>query len=251
MQISLFTVILLLLLRASVNAQNVVTTITRTASPVTITNKPSSTPPSPQYTDSSAFQSAVLNSTNTYRSQHNASDLTWNDTLASYAKSHASACQFAHSHGFYGENLAQGYPDITSSIDGWGDERKEYDFEAGQFGESTGHFTQLVWKNTTSTGCGTKNCGDSGWLLFCEYSPAGNVIGQFKEEVQKQLPGGKSTGTPSSSQPKPTQSKATPKGRLYRYVNHLQTKFGDAEKLNVDRYIWVGMLALIFVQTLQ
>ena len=262
MQNSLTAIIIpFFLLLASISAQNVVITITRTGPPTIITSSPSSTPPSPQYTDTGVFESAVLNSTNTYRRQHNASDLTWNDTLASYAEEHVSACQFAHTHGPYGENLAQGYSDITSSIDGWGDERSIYDFEDGQFDASTGHFTQLVWKNTTSTGCGAKSCGDSGWLLFCEYSPAGNVIGQFKDEVQKELPGGdggKSTGTPSSSststpsgsQPKPTQSKAPPKGKLYGYVKHLQTKFGDAEKLNIDRYIWIGVITLMLLQTL-
>ena len=246
-------IISLALFFKSIGAQDVVTTILETASPVTITNAPSSSAPSPQYTNPSDLQSAVLNSTNTYRHQHNASALTWNNTLASYAKSQASACKFAHSHGPYGENLAEGYPDITAAIDSWGDERSKYNFADGQFSESTGHFTQLVWKNTTSTGCGVKSCGSSGWLVFCEYSPAGNVIGQFAEEVQKQLPGVEGTGSSSSpassSSPRP-HSEAPKMGKLHGYVQHVHAKLGGAERLNICRYIWVGAAGALFVAVL-
>ena len=252
MQILNTALILSLVSFKSTVAQAIVTTILETASPITITNAPSSTPPSPQYTDPSALQSAVLNSTNTYRHQHNATDLTWNDTLASYAKSQASACKFAHSHGPYGENLAEGYPDITSTVDSWGDERSKYNFGDGQFSESTGHFTQLVWKNTTSTGCGVKSCGSTGWLVFCEYSPAGNVIGQFAQEVQKQIPGVEGPGSPvpSSGSAKP-HSEAPPKnGKLSGYVQHVHAQLGGAERLRICRYIWAGTAGALFVAVL-
>jgi len=48
-----------------------------------------------------------------------------------------------------------------------------------------------VWKNTTKVGCGAVNCDSSasngvkGWYLTCEYSPAGNVKGAFRQEVSK------------------------------------------------------------------
>ena len=69
--------------------------------------------------------------------------------------------------GPYGENLAQGYAAISRSIDAGGNERNEYDFQAGQFSEPTGHFTQLVWRATTAVGCGRRFCNGqndvSGW----------------------------------------------------------------------------------------
>jgi hypothetical protein len=43
------------------------------------------------------FRDAVLNSTNQYRTQHEASALKWNQTLASYAQDHADSCDFKHS----------------------------------------------------------------------------------------------------------------------------------------------------------
>ena len=95
-----------------------------------------------------------------------------------------------------GENLASGYPNASASVITWGQERTRYNFGKAEFSTETGHFTQLVWKVTTSVGCGRTECdgGQSGgkgnapgWFVVCEYFPAGNVIGAFKENVQSQL----------------------------------------------------------------
>jgi uncharacterized protein YkwD len=51
----------------------------------------------PQYTSDSSFQAAILNSTNFYRTEHNASALTWNTSLATYAANWAKPCVFEHS----------------------------------------------------------------------------------------------------------------------------------------------------------
>lgn len=51
----------------------------------------------------------------------------------------------------------------------------------------------MVWKGTTSFGCGRANCkGKPGatvpeWFVVCEYWPPGNVQGQFKQEVGTQI----------------------------------------------------------------
>ncbi|KAF7561483.1 hypothetical protein G7046_g2661 [Stylonectria norvegica] len=142
----------------------------------------------PQWKDEKTFTSAILNSTNFYRAEHNASDVTWNKTLEDFASDYLddNGCKFEHSGGPYGENLAMGYPNATGSVEGWGNERDDYNFKKGGFGEDTGHFTQLVWKNTTTVGCGRKLCGEKGWFLVCEYWPRGNVEGEYQEEVQKE-----------------------------------------------------------------
>lgn len=93
----------------------------------------SPTPTSTEYTDDTAFQSAILTTTNLYRRQHNASQLAWNESLAATAKEWSDACAFKHSGGPAGENLASGYPNATASVEAWGDERGEYDFEEGEF----------------------------------------------------------------------------------------------------------------------
>ncbi|OAQ66760.1 SCP-like extracellular protein [Pochonia chlamydosporia 170] len=158
---------------------------------VTVTAAPSIPSNEPQWKTTSKFTSAILNSTNFYRDQHNASAVSWNKTLASFAGAYLqkSDCQFEHSGGPYGENLAEGYPNATASVEAWGNERDKYDFSDPQFGHDTGHFTQLVWKNTTAVGCDRRLCGEKGWYLVCEYWPRGNVVGQFGEEVGKEVSG--------------------------------------------------------------
>jgi hypothetical protein len=50
------------------------------------------------------FKDAVLNSTNQYRAQHEASSVKWNQTLASYAQDHADGCEFKHTVSFLPTN---------------------------------------------------------------------------------------------------------------------------------------------------
>lgn len=158
------------------------------AAPKVITVAPPVPSNVPEWKDWDVFTSALLNSTNTYRSQHNASDVSWNETLSDFAASYLDdgECEFEHSGGPYGENLAIGYANVTVSVEAWGNERDKYDWDEPEFSKETGHFTQLVWVNTTDVGCGRRLCGERGWYLACEYWPRGNVAGQFKEEVGKE-----------------------------------------------------------------
>ncbi|KAF2831849.1 PR-1-like protein [Ophiobolus disseminans] len=157
-------------------------------------SSPSPESSSPEYTSNSTFRETVLNVTNTFRTQHNATSLSWNETLEEEAEKWAGKCGFGHSGGPAGENLAAGYANVTQSISVWADERVGFDFRGGEFSTSTGHFTQLVWRTTSSVGCARTLCnggssggkGDApGWFLVCEYWPGGNVIGQFKENVHQ------------------------------------------------------------------
>lgn len=170
----------------------------RDAKVVTVTVSAPTSAPSVSYTTQPALIDSALNSTNQFRNQHNAAALTWNTSLANAASSWASNCQWKHSGGPTGENLAIGYPDMTAAIDAWGNERAHYDFGAPTgFGEKTGHFTQLVWKDTTSLGCAAVDCSGKnslkGYMVVCEYWPPGNVVGQnnayFRTNVQAQVHG--------------------------------------------------------------
>lgn len=115
--------------------------------------------------------------------------------------------------------MAQGYSTPALAIDAWADEESDYDYEKRKFSTEAGHFTQLVWKNTTAVGCGATDCDDNGWLFVCEYGPAGNVIGEFGGNVGK--PGQGEDGEPGvsdeSSEPDPDESgsgRITVGGRL-------------------------------------
>lgn len=152
----------------------------------------------PRWSNCANFRSAVLARHNQYRKAHSVPAVTWNETLSDYAVSYLDSkgrnkntCpSFSHSGGPFGENLALGYETPTLSVTGWGEEREAYDFEKPGFASGTGHFTQLVWKDTKSIGCARKYCTDKnvpfeGWYLVCEYYPAGNIVGQFDGEVLK------------------------------------------------------------------
>ncbi|KZT22019.1 PR-1-like protein [Neolentinus lepideus HHB14362 ss-1] len=141
---------------------------------------------------SAADIQAYLDGHNTARAQHGANPLTWSDDLANAAQSWANGCKFQHSGGSlgpYGENLAAGTGDFTiaDAIGAWVNEASSYDPSNPQ----PSHFTQVVWKSTTQLGCAVQACNgifDPSYgvaqYYVCEYSPAGNVIGEFPQNVQ-------------------------------------------------------------------
>ncbi|KAI0348617.1 PR-1-like protein [Trametopsis cervina] len=153
---------------------------------------PPASPPSDSQTSSSDIQ-AYLNAHNTIRAQHGASPLTWSDTAAAKAQQWANNCVFQHSGGTlgpFGENLAAGTGSsygISEAVKSWTDEVSEYDPNNPQ----PSHFTQVVWKKSTQVGCAVQTCNGIFAASFgpakffvCEYSPQGNIIGQFAENVQ-------------------------------------------------------------------
>lgn len=56
----------------------------------------------------------------------------------------------------------------------WYDEISMYDFSDGGYSPETGHATQLLWKASTTLGCGY--AGDCK-LLVCRYAPPGEACG--------------------------------------------------------------------------
>jgi len=166
----------------------------------TITNSPQSTTTSSKTLETSSSTGggstqpsdiqAYLDAHNTLRANHNAAALTWSDMLATAAQTWADKCVFNHSDGSlgpYGENLAAGSDlGIGSAIQLWSNEASQYD----PSNPVPSHYTQMVWKSTTQLGCAVANCeymaifGGPAKFYVCEYSPPGNVIGEFAQNVQ-------------------------------------------------------------------
>jgi hypothetical protein len=164
MHLPLSLPLILLLLPSTLAA---VSTITVTsAAPVSTSSS---------YENDADFQSEILAATNFYRMEQGVAAVTWNASMATYAQKWSDACVFKHSvctfplpllklilirvqGGPTGENLAAGYANASASVDAWGLEREEYNWNKPGFSEATGHFTQLVWSNTTTIGCGRTSC---------------------------------------------------------------------------------------------
>lgn len=135
--------------------------------------------------------SEILNAHNKYRIELNIPPLKWSNELAKHAKAWADRLagtgRMYHSSGSgEGENLwmgTSGYYSLTQMVDGWGGEKRYY--KDGTFpGVSTsgswadvGHYTQIIWRNTTEVGC-AKSTGGGNDYFVCRYSPPGNYIGQ-------------------------------------------------------------------------
>ncbi|KAA0031390.1 basic form of pathogenesis-related protein 1-like [Cucumis melo var. makuwa] len=111
--------------------------------------------------------------------------VSWDDTLAAYAQSYADSkidtCEMEHSNGPYGENLAEGYDEMTGveAVKFWATEKKFYNHHLNRcVGDECGHYTQIVWRHTTNIGCGRVKCENNWVFVICNYNPPGNYIGQ-------------------------------------------------------------------------
>ncbi|CCX05055.1 CAP domain-containing protein [Pyronema domesticum] len=128
------------------------------------------------------MKDGFLNTHNRARGEHGVGGMYWDNNLAAGAQLWANRCQFAHSRGNYGENLAMGHRTASLAVQEWVNERSSYNYNYGDFSAATGHFTQVVWKGSTRLGCGARLCGRQ-WLYVCRYQSPGNFRGRFQANV--------------------------------------------------------------------
>jgi len=164
------------------------------------------------------YSSTAVYHHNIHRSNHSASAVTYNDTLASYAATVAASCVFAHNltpgGGGYGQNIASygATGDVESlgasamvagSITDMWYNGEINSYLPSYYGESTpdmsnfdawGHFSQVVWAGSDTVGCASQYCaantmfsGMASWFTVCNYGPAGNMGGEYGTNVLEPL----------------------------------------------------------------
>jgi len=145
---------------------------------------------------------AVVAAHNRWRAEAGVQALSYSPKLAKSAQAWANHlkqsqyCAMQHSDpkGSYGENLYWTsplmWPDGRKAlrkvspaevIDSWGNEKDDYNLARNECksGAICGHYTQIVWRDTSKVGCGMATCSDSHEQVWvCHYSPAGNIVGE-------------------------------------------------------------------------
>lgn len=129
-------------------------------------------------------------------------ELTWDTKITQDAQSYAdeiaqsgfwghdSKNHGRYANGNYGENLytSTQKPTLKIASDAWIDERQYYTF--GNFNDNStcqedqicGHYTQVIWKDTSKMGCAMskyKTGNFKNWyVIVCKYQTPGNIIGK-------------------------------------------------------------------------
>ncbi|KAL9231942.1 hypothetical protein vseg_007100 [Gypsophila vaccaria] len=133
------------------------------------------------------FRQRYLVPHNLARAKEHVPLVSWNETVAAYARSYAKEraadCALQHSTTqVYGENIAMSTGDLSPelAIKLWVEEKPDYHYQANNCnpGKMCGHYTQVVWKNTKSIGCAKEKCRNGGTFVTCNYFPPGNYIGE-------------------------------------------------------------------------
>ena len=145
--------------------------------------------------DFTKFDLEALEAHNKYRIKHHSPPLSLNKDLCKIAQDYADKLlqnnAVKYSFGKYkgndmGENIfmCQG-TEATGEMatNDWYNEIKSHNFKK-DFQKNTGHFTQIIWKDTKEVGFGVANRGNT-YYVVANYYPPGNFLGQYHKNVLK------------------------------------------------------------------
>ncbi|XP_037339182.1 Golgi-associated plant pathogenesis-related protein 1 [Pungitius pungitius] len=142
-----------------------------------------------------SFQKEFLETHNAYRAKHNTAKMTLNKELTTSAQKWAdhllNIAMMKHSDTKDGENIFSMSSSAPIKLTGkeavnlWYSEIKDYKWSSPGFQGGTGHFTQVVWKDSTELGVGLATNGKQVFVVG-QYRPAGNMNmpGCFEKNVR-------------------------------------------------------------------
>ncbi|HRP69895.1 MAG TPA: CAP family protein [Turneriella sp.] len=142
-------------------------------------------------TNTNSFNQDMLKRHNHWRTKHGVPALEWNADVAKVAQDWANTIARADNMRHrqpnkYGENIfwiSGRTPTGNDVVDAWYNEIKDYNYNRPGFSMKVGHFTQVVWKDTTQIGCGSARSATGGIYVVCNYNPPGNYSGRFPANV--------------------------------------------------------------------
>ena len=136
--------------------------------------------------------SEILDAHNAYRAEVGVPGLSWSSSLANSAQAwadylaDANIIEHSQANG-YGENIWAGTRDaysLTDMVNSWGSEKRYFipnqpfpNLSTTGNWVDVGHYTQIVWRNTTEVGCGLSRSSNMD-VFVCQYTPSGNFSGQ-------------------------------------------------------------------------
>ena len=144
-----------------------------------------------------SYKDRALSLHNKFRENHGSNKLELNSELNNIAQSFADECadiqSSEHSLQLFkddiiGENifeLSTNELNIEEICTKWYNEKKEYDFNSNKYQNNTGHFTQMIWKDSKEVGFGFKKVNEGKCYFIAIYYPAGNIFNKFKDNVRE------------------------------------------------------------------
>ena len=137
----------------------------------------------------------VLSKHNELRKKHNSPELILNEKLNEMAQEYAKILleknnkQNNHinlyNNKICGENIFLSIEKTPEDMfNKWVKEADYFNFNLHQYQKDSGHFTQMIWKETKEVGFGFEFTEDKKFCGVALYFPCGNVLGEFKNNIE-------------------------------------------------------------------
>ncbi|KAL1117015.1 hypothetical protein AAG570_004343 [Ranatra chinensis] len=142
------------------------------------------------------FQDEMLKLHNEYRAKHGAPPLKLNKDLSNYAQEWAVFLarenRFEHRpRNPHGENIfcltSSQVATAKDAVTTWYSESKNYHYGIEPKVLNSGHFTQMIWRESKEVGVGRAKSRSGKVMIVANYRPRGNIVGQFAANVQRPI----------------------------------------------------------------